>query len=354
MPTARKLPSGNYRVRVFVGMDGDKKVYKSITAPTKREAEYLAAQYKLENKTQVSNTITLTKAIDQYIHMKENIFSASTIATYRKIQRNYYQNLLNKRVQAITSNDLEKEVNRMAKTLSPKTVSNAYHFILTVIRTVDPFFRTTVRLPQKEQKAITIPTYSEYVRMVNHAHGTEMEIPLLLFGCMGLRVSELRALTWNDIDLDKRILRINKALVKGEHGDQLKLPKSDAGTRTLLIPENCMEPLRSAGKSTPQVTRLTHSMLEKRMYKICKDLNLSPISPHKLRHFHDSVLHALNVPTAYGMRRMGHVTENMYNRQYSHEIPERQREVEQEISDGLSTIFNKYATTDDTYTTKTQ
>lgn len=350
MPTARKLPSGNYRVRVFAGMDADKKVYKSITASTKKEAEYLAAQYKLENKAQNSNTITLTKAIDQYIRSKENILSPTTIVTYRKIQRNYYQNLLNKKVNSITSNDLEKEVNRMAKTLSSKTVSSAYHFILSVIRSVDPFFRANVHLPPKKQIDPAIPSYKEYVQMVKHAQGTDMEIPLLLFGCMGLRISELRALTWDDIDLDKQTMRINKALVKGENGDCLKLPKSDAGTRTILIPDVCIPILRNANKSDPNVTQLTPSILEKRMYKICEDLNLPKMSPHKLRHFHDSALHAFNIPTSYGMQRMGHVTEHMYNRQYSHEIPEQQRVVEQKINVGFSEFFNEYAMKYDTNT----
>ena len=47
MPTARKLPSGSYRCRVFshyVMRDGKKRpVYESFTAPTKREAEANAA-----------------------------------------------------------------------------------------------------------------------------------------------------------------------------------------------------------------------------------------------------------------------------------------------------------------------
>ena len=43
MATAKKLPSGNWRVQVFVGVDENKKrIYKSFTAPTKKQAEYAA------------------------------------------------------------------------------------------------------------------------------------------------------------------------------------------------------------------------------------------------------------------------------------------------------------------------
>ena len=46
MANAKKLPSGSWRVRVYDGKDQNgKDVYKSFTAPTKKQAEYLAAEY---------------------------------------------------------------------------------------------------------------------------------------------------------------------------------------------------------------------------------------------------------------------------------------------------------------------
>lgn len=45
MATAKKLPSGAYRCLIFDRMEDGKRKYKSFTAPTKKEAEYLATQY---------------------------------------------------------------------------------------------------------------------------------------------------------------------------------------------------------------------------------------------------------------------------------------------------------------------
>ena len=42
---AKKLPSGNWRVRLYVGKEDGKPKYKSFTASTKKEAEFAAAQY---------------------------------------------------------------------------------------------------------------------------------------------------------------------------------------------------------------------------------------------------------------------------------------------------------------------
>ena len=57
MATARKLPSGNYRVRLFVGMEDGKRKYKSFTAPTKKEAERQAAVYEYEKEKKQENSV---------------------------------------------------------------------------------------------------------------------------------------------------------------------------------------------------------------------------------------------------------------------------------------------------------
>ena len=50
MATAKKTPSGTWRVQIFLGKDKDGvKRKKSITAPTKREAERLAMEFLMAN-----------------------------------------------------------------------------------------------------------------------------------------------------------------------------------------------------------------------------------------------------------------------------------------------------------------
>ena len=49
MPKPQKMPSGNWRVRVYDYTDKDgKKHYKSFTASSKKEAMFLASEYTLE------------------------------------------------------------------------------------------------------------------------------------------------------------------------------------------------------------------------------------------------------------------------------------------------------------------
>ena len=64
MASARKLPSGSYRVNLFVGMENGKRKYKSFTAPTKKEAELLAAQYNLYRKEKPKCEMTVLAAAE--------------------------------------------------------------------------------------------------------------------------------------------------------------------------------------------------------------------------------------------------------------------------------------------------
>ena len=87
MAKAKKLPSGSWRVLQFVGLDADgKRQYKSFTAPTKREAEFLAAEY-VAKKKRPSGRMTVGEAIDRYIESKDGVLSPTTVSGYQKIRR---------------------------------------------------------------------------------------------------------------------------------------------------------------------------------------------------------------------------------------------------------------------------
>ena len=60
MPKAKKLPSGSWRCRVYSYKDADgKQHYESFTAPTKAEAEMMAAEYTAGKKRRVRANLTV-------------------------------------------------------------------------------------------------------------------------------------------------------------------------------------------------------------------------------------------------------------------------------------------------------
>jgi len=85
MAKAKKLPSGQWRALVYSHTDivEGKKVrrYESFTAEKSKEAEYMAAEFKLKrerNKNPLNKTVG--EAIDEYIDTKTNVLSPSTVS----------------------------------------------------------------------------------------------------------------------------------------------------------------------------------------------------------------------------------------------------------------------------------
>ena len=80
MATAKKLPSGNWRVQVFSHTDGTgKRRYESFTAPTKREAELMAEEFGAKKDRRAKHNLRVGEVIDGYITAKTAVLSPSTI-----------------------------------------------------------------------------------------------------------------------------------------------------------------------------------------------------------------------------------------------------------------------------------
>lgn len=69
----------------------------------------------------------------------------------------------------------------------------------------------------------------------------------------GLRKGELIALTWSDVDLEAGTVTVNKAVEYDNDVPRLKTPKSNAGNRTVYIPDILIGYLRRMPKNGPLV-----------------------------------------------------------------------------------------------------
>ena len=130
MATAKKLPSGSWRVQVYAGKDANGKLqYRSFTRPTKKEAEYEALQWQLHYKEVNRDTtaMTLAEAMDKYIASKDGILSPSTIRGYDIIRREHLKGLMELRLNRLTPVLIQEAINQESK---PYTVIDGYFYSL--------------------------------------------------------------------------------------------------------------------------------------------------------------------------------------------------------------------------------
>ena len=147
---AIELPSGNWRVRVEIKTDG-KRRWKSFTAPTRKAEEYLAAQYAYTQKEQNKpQDMTIGGAMDAFIDARTSVLSPSTIRGYRQIRRCYFQDIAGMKLRDISNAYIQREVNTIARTCSPKTVRNACVLLTAALGLPPGFYRARGSAPQDQ------------------------------------------------------------------------------------------------------------------------------------------------------------------------------------------------------------
>lgn len=348
MAKAKKLPSGSWSCLAYSHtetVDGKKKrVYERFTAATKKEAEFLAAEFQLNKKQMQSpQNMTVRKAIYSYIESKSNIVSASTIRSYLSMAEIYFPVIGDVPLSRLTQELIQKDINAVSATLSPKTVKNIHGLLSATLAVYLPNFRLRTSLPKKEKFDPYIPTEKDIRLLLSLASDTKLYTPILLAASLGLRRGEIAGLKWSDVDFEAATLtvRTSRVLTKDKKWVE-KPPKSYAGYRTLDLPYSVLLHLKQEAQRKAAVdfiSELNPTQITLNFCDLRERSNLPHFRFHDLRHYYASMLLANNVPDKYAMKRMGHATNNMLKNIYQHTFDEKDREVTEVINKYLESGF---------------
>ena len=276
MAKAKKLPSGSWRVLLYVGTDeSGKKKRKSITAATRKEAELLAAQY-LNNRREEPAEMTVGKAIDKYIESKSNILSPTTISGYKGIRKNNLQSLMDIKLTDITRQAVQQAINHDAVCLSPKSISNAYGLLSAALGVYAPDFNCKVTLPKKQKKIKELPKPEE---VFNAIKGTEIELPCLLAMWLSLRMSEVRGLRKSDIQNGKIIIQNSVVTADGKRVEKSATKTYDS-TRIEDLPQYISDLINKV--ETEYITELSGQAIYKRFVRLLDKNGLPHMTFHVL------------------------------------------------------------------------
>ena len=340
---AKKLPSGSWRARVSYTAPDGKRRYESFTAPTKKEAEYMAAEF--ENTRAAAsdtNSWTVGKAIDEYIKLKEVALSPSTIQGYRKIRRCNFQGIMNIPLKKLTQRDVDRAVRaelekkptkRNAKTMSPKSVQNAYGLVKAAINRFGDGREYFIDLPKKPRRIRSLPLPEEIYAAVK---GSSIELPVLLAMWLSFTESEIRGLTKSK-SIDGDYVTIREVVVVVDGIDVRKeMAKEETRNRRHRMPPHIKDLIDQVDGDV--ICPLTPSSLLKGLKRHMKAAGLPEITFHDLRHVNASLMAALHIPDVYAQERGGWKTDHIMKSVYTETFTQERQKVDA-IVDGYFAAF---------------
>lgn len=338
MAKIERMPSGNYHARVSMGKDKNgKRIFASITKPTKKEVEKAIRALETERDYTRGNNLTLEQAMHEYIDNKENILSPSTIAGYRQITRLRLKELQTANIYKITEEDIQKAINMEAMKLSPKTIANIAGFLSAVLAAYRPGFSYNITTPRKTRKLKELSSPAEIMQAV---HDTPVELPVLLAMWLTLRMSEIRGLRQSDIK--GNILTINQVKLTIDGADVVRSQaKTTNSIRRLRLPPYILGLISQLPPEQEYLCPQSAASIYKRFSRILAANNIPHMAFHDLRHVAASVMVQLNIPDKYAMERGGWSTDSTLKNVYQHTFSQERQNIDNIIDDYFGNIAEK-------------
>ncbi len=294
MPTAKKLPSGNYRVLVYSHKENGKRIYKSFTASTKKEAELQAAEWK--NGKRNKSALKVSEAIQGYIRAKAPVLSPSTVRGYYGIAKRYFSYINDERLDDLTTEKVQLFISDLSKKVSPKTVRNVHGFFMSVIGFYLPDKTFKITLPPM-YKAITSAPSDEDIKALYGRANHKLKICIALAAFGSLRRGEICALKFKDITGDT--VSIHADMVKDVNSKWIykEMPKTTDSIRNVSLPKEVIE-LIGNGEKDDFIVKWTPDSVTKRFIDLKKEIGID-IRFHDLRHYFASIGAVLQIPQPF-------------------------------------------------------
>ena len=319
IPEPKETPSG-WRIQLRINGQSIP-VLADTPKECKRQAALIKAQAQAAGKPVKKCDLTLSQAIDAYIAERSNTLSPSTVRGYRIIQRTRFQSTMPRVLSRISHSEWGGIVNDELGIVSRKTVKNAWAFIKSVLSAqgIDVDNAVKVSQPRKKRDANWLEP-DEIKKFVAAAADDPLCVPMLL-ALMSMRISEIDALRWENIDPHADFIHTTGARIRNENNEYVlkaeqKNLESDRNV-PLLIPELRAAILRD-WKPEGKVLSVCQTTLRCAVERTCVRAGVRRVTVHQLRHSFASLSAHLRIPAEISMEIGGWNNDKIMKEIYTH------------------------------------
>lgn len=146
----------------------------------------------------------------------------------------------------------------------------------------------------------------------------------------GCRRGEALALTWDDIDMEKGVIRVNKSVYHRSNTPYIKEPKTEAGRRTIPLLDRlraALTPSTGLLFPDPKTGGLMTEMHFQRLWKAYAAESGVTATPHQLRHAFATMLFEADVDEKDAQEILGHAQLSTTRDIYTHIRDQRREKV---------------------------
>lgn len=204
-----------------------------------------------QGQTVLPDKMTVRQWIDHWISIgapgnkRRREVGSRTIERYGELLRVHVLPVLGGRpLQALQSSEIDKLYAQLVDKISPRTAHHV-HTVLGACLGMAARTRKIIRNPMLELAKVPSPgeadhgmvlEQEELLTLVRGFKGTALFPIVATAASTGARRNEILALRWDDLDVEKSTLRIERALEETKaHGLRTKAPKTERGRRTITI-----------------------------------------------------------------------------------------------------------------------
>lgn len=346
-PTIYKRKDGRYEGRIYTDtpINGNRQ-YKSYYGKTIDEVKSKMIVSEV-NEGIEDSTITITQLAKEWLHIMSKRIKDSTLANYHmKVIKHIIPELGDRRFSSITRKDIYSFIdNKINEGLSIRYVTDIIVLFKSIVKYANTEYNLKniiegIIMPKNRKNEVRILSEKEQNILVDHINNnsnhTTLGVAVSLY--TGLRIGELCALKWSDIDLKKRILTVNRTIQRIQSfdgGKKTKViitePKSESSKRSIPIPDHLVKMLSKFKDNnehyvmTGGINPLEPRNMQYRFAKLLKNVNLPSVHFHSLRHAFATKAVELGFDIKTLSEILGHSTVELTLNRYVHSSFDRKR-----------------------------
>lgn len=191
----------------------------------------------------------------------------------------------------------------------------------------------------KEKAYMEKETLYRFLDMAQNMYGDMCCTFFTTLAHTGMRIGELSALQWSDIDFEHKTISINKNLLQLKNKEyKITTPKTAKSIRTIHMTDKLLTKLK-AWQHQQKVSRILNAdkyvdnafvfaesdgspifnyYAYNKCREIAKKIDVGNIHPHSFRHTHTSLLAEAGIPLEVIQNRLGHSNDKITREIYLH------------------------------------